>query len=242
VRIGGWADYAQLQAPHYNARVVRPGGSITIDGMTMSNTPDSAYPDLPSISGEPYVFGVDYTLENWNKFRRNPPSLLDPGTTPGSIKATIDQWSMNDWDCGDAQPAGDPCHNPNARIMFQVGDAFTLVDTQNPNTVRWICYGEPGCEYNGSLIGVNEIGVRVLQNWQAGGNGRVTLNGYTDRWGNPRFDGVCNAVGIDCVPFVLENAPVGVAASQSNYGCRCDVWEYDIYFSGKTSGWIKHPN
>jgi hypothetical protein len=126
--------------------------------------------------------------------------------------------------------------------MFQVGDSFNLVDRQNLNTVRWICWGEPGCEYDGSLIGMNEIAVRVVQAWQTNGAGFVTFNGYSDKWGNPRLDNTCTSISVDCVPFVLEHAPVGVAASRSNNGCECDVWEYDVFFSGKPSGWIKFPN
>jgi hypothetical protein len=124
--------------------------------------------------------------------------------------------------------------------MFQVGDAWNLVDSQNLNIVHWICKGEPNCEYDGSLTGMNEIAVRVLQEWQPNGNGFVTFKGYTDKWGNPKTG--CTSISADCVPFVLERAPVGVAASRSDNGCECEVYEYDTYFNGKPSGWIKFPN
>lgn len=251
MRIGGIADYAQLQAPHYNNRVVRPGGTIDFgNGQVMTYAADGN--DLPSHSGEPYVFSIPYSASDLESYRNNPPSAPYGQTT----NATIDQWSMNDWDCNDGVPAGDPCHNPNARIMFQVGDAFTLVDTQNLNNIHWICYGETNCEYNGSLIGLNEIAVRVLQAWQSGGNGFVTYSGFTDKWGNPTLG--CSSVSADCVPFILEHAPVGVAASRSDNGCECQVWEYDYYYnpsngqvsslpgkpssSWRTVGKIKHPN
>ncbi len=103
----------------------------------------------------------------------------------GTYKATIDQWSTNDFDCEFKEPDG-TCHNQYNHFLFQVGDAWTLVDTQNLNDIRWICHGEPGCEYDGSLIGMNEIAVRVLQAWQPSGNGFVTFNGYSDKWGNPK--------------------------------------------------------
>lgn len=250
MQVGGWADYAELKAPHYGTRVVRPGGTIDFgDGMVMTYSVDS--PDLPANSGEPYVFSIPYSVEERNQYRNNPPLAL-PGQ---SVNATIDQWSMNDWDC-EPKPSSDPCHNLNARILFQVGDAFTLVDTQNLNTIRWICYRESNCEYNGSLIGLNEIGVRVFQSWQPNGNGFVTFNGYTDRWGNIVTG--CTSVSVDCVPFVLDHSPVGVGASRSDNGCECRVWEYDYYYNPNTglvnpvagkpaSFWItvnkiKHPN
>ena len=57
MRTGGLLDYGQLQAPHYNARVVRPGGTINFgNGITMDYMADG--PDLPSHSGEPYEFSI----------------------------------------------------------------------------------------------------------------------------------------------------------------------------------------
>ena len=237
VRTGGLIDYGELKAPHYNGRIVRPGGTIDfVDGMVMTYSADGS--DLPITSGEPYVFSIPYSPEELDAYARNSPR--EPGANNNySYKATIDQWSTNDFDCDLKDPDG-TCHNQYTHFLFQVGDAWNLVDKQNLNNVHWICKGEPNCEYDGSLIGMNEIAMRVLQAWQPGGNGFVTFNGYTDKWGNPKTG--CTAVTADCVPFVLEHAPVGVAASRSDNLCECEVYEYDVYFSGKPSGWIKHPN
>jgi hypothetical protein len=91
------------------------------------------------------------------------------------------------------------------------------------------------------LIGVEEIAVEIMQSWQPAGNGFVTLNGWTDRWGNPRSDGQCTAVGVDCVPLVLSHAPVGVAASKSDTACLCThEIEYDVSPPGVH--WIEFPN
>ncbi len=237
VRMGGILDYAQLQAPHYNARVVRPGGTVDFGGGYVITYPADA-PELPSHSGEPYVFSIPYSAENLARYRNNSPH--DPGANNSySYKGTIDQWSTNDFDCEFKEPDG-TCHNLYNHFLFQVGDAWTLVDSQNLNKVRWICKGEAGCEYDGSLIGMNEIAVRVLQAWQSNGNGYVTFKGYSDKWGNPKTG--CTSISADCVPFILEHAPVGVAASRSDNLCECEVYEYDIYFKGKPSGWIKFPN
>lgn len=238
VRTGGLLDYGELKAPHYGTRIVRPGGTIDFgDGMIMQYEADGA--DLPgSGSGEPYVFGMPYSEELLAEFRRNSPR--QPGANNNySYKATIDQWSTGDWDCN-PRPIGDPCHNPHTHFLFQVGDAWNLVDAQNLNTVHWICKGQPGCEYDGSLIGMNEVAVRVLQSWQPNGGGFVTFNGYTDKWGNIKTG--CTAVTPECIPFVLERAPVGLASSRSDNECECEVYEYDVYFNGKPSGWITHPN
>ena len=236
VRMGGLLDYAQLQAPHYKARVVRPGGTVDFGGGIVLTYPADA-PELPSHSGEPYVFSIPYSVENLASYRNNSPH--NPGYISGTYKATIDQWSTNDFDCEFKEPDG-TCHNQYNHFLFQVGDAWTLVDAQNLNNVRWICKGEPNCEYDGSLIGMNEIAVRVLQAWQPNGNGFVTFTGYSDKWGNPKTG--CTSVSADCVPFILEHAPVGVAASRSDNLCECEVYEYDTYFNNKPSGWIKFPN
>ena len=135
-----------------------------------------------------------------------------------------------------------PVHNQYTHVLFQVGDSFTLVDTQNLNNVQWICWGQSGCEYDGSMIGMDEIALRIMQSWTGNNGGFVTFNGYSDKWGNPRFDNTCKSVSANCVPFVLDHAPVGVAASRSDNLCECDVWEYDSYFNGKPSGWIQFPN
>ena len=48
IRIGGNADFAELKAPHYGARIVRPGGMIDFgDGMHMDFPADGA--DLPRL-------------------------------------------------------------------------------------------------------------------------------------------------------------------------------------------------
>ncbi|MBV6450035.1 MAG: hypothetical protein DCC56_07025 [Anaerolineae bacterium] len=227
IKTGGWFDFGDLKAPHYSDRVVRPGGTVDFGGIVMDFAPDG--PDLPAQSGEPYVFMIDYTPEKLAEYRAHPP------TAP---KATMDQWSSNDFDC-EPRPANDPCHNQYTHMLVQVGDSWNLLDKANPNNIIWICRGEPNCEYNGSLTGLNELWFKVLQTWQPSGNGFVTLTGWSDRWGNPRFDNVCKSVSVDCVPFVLDHAPVGTAAVRNDPGCECFVVEHDIYFNGKTSGWIK---
>jgi hypothetical protein len=232
IRIGGHADFAELKAPHYSTRIVRPGGMVDFgNGLMMDYAPDG--PDLPATSGEPYVFMIPFSDSELAE------RLAHPPTTPN---ATMDQWSMQDLNDCEPKPAGDPCHNKFARFLAQVGDAWNLLDTQNPNNLRWICKGQPGCQYNGSLKGVNEIGFLVLQAWQSSGNGFVTMQGFTDRWGNPRTDGACTSASVDCVPLSLEHAPVGYAGSRMDNGCECVVYEYDTYFNNQPSNWIQFPN
>jgi hypothetical protein len=235
MRIGGWADFGSLHSPHYNGRVVRPGGTVDFGlgstyggaGMQLMMNLEADTPDLPHRSGEPYTFDLPYSSSEMNWYRNNPP-WLDGGMT---------QWSMNDLDC-EPIPAGHPCHNPYARFFTIVADTWNLLDKNNPNNIRWICR-DGGCAYNGSIRSVGEVSLRVLPAWDADGDGFADMQGYTDRWGNPVSG--CSTAGLDCVPFSLERAPVGTAANHSDNGCLCTAHiEYDVSPSGVR--WIKFPN
>jgi len=251
-RTGGLSDYGQLQAPHYSTRRVRPTEGYTLPtfqidfgaglgrGIVMTFTSDNQYPDLPAISGEPYVFGVDFSLENLAQYRKDKPASLN--SMPG--KYTIDQWSNNDGDC-EPRPSGDPCHNRYYHILYQVGDAWHLVDPIDIRNVHWICEDGKPCYYNGTLTGLNEIMINPVPEWDAFdslSDGQVTWSGYSDRWGNPRPAGICSSISIDCIPMAMDSLPIGVASSRSDNGCECVVWEHDIYFNGQPSGWVEFPN
>jgi hypothetical protein len=229
MKIGGHQDFGPLVVPHYSdrgadgfGRVVRPGGTVDFGGgMVMDVPADTALQNARS--GEPYVFLRD--AEDVGLYRSSPPRLGH----------TTEQWSANDLDC----ESGSPCRNRYARFLAQVNDGWLLINPTTPNVPVFICR-DGSCGYNGSLIGLEEIAVQVLQSWQAGGNGFVTLNGWSDRWGNPRFDGSCSSISMDCVPLVLQHVPVGYAASK-HFGCLCSrEREYDISPAGEH--WIEFPN
>jgi len=235
MRTGGLLDFGELHAPNYGPRIVRPGGTLDFgNGVKFTYPADAS--DLPATSGEPYIFTTDYTVDNLSYYRRG--LTKRPGTVPGSIFAAMDAWSSNDFDCQFKEPDG-ACHNLYTHILFQVGDSFTLTDTQDLNKVHLICYGEPGCEYDGSLTALNEIAVIVSEKWQSE-PGFAMANTFSDKWGNPIVG--CTVISANCVPFVLEHAPIGVAASRGDNKCNCDLYEYDVYFNGKPSGWIEFPN
>ena len=254
---GGIIDYAQLQAPHYNTRRERPATgyalpTFTIDfgaelgrGYVLSYTADNQYTDLPATSGEPYVFGQVYTADDLTAYRNNPPSLLDPGSQPGSMLATIDQWSTNDGDC-EPKPASDPCHNAYYHFLYQVGDGFHLVDPTDIRVLHWICEVGKPCHYNGTDTGLNETMVNIVPEWDmldGVADGFATWSGFSDKWGNPYLtNSPCTAISNTCISFILDHAPVGVAAVRSDNGCECNVWEHDVYFNGQPSGWVKFPN
>jgi hypothetical protein len=72
-------------------------------------------------------------------------------------------------------------------------------------------------------------------------NGRVTFRGYTDVTG--AIVRGCSAPGEHCVPYILENAPVGWAGweTPSNDGRWPERYK-DFDVSPPGTWWIKLPN
>jgi hypothetical protein len=72
-------------------------------------------------------------------------------------------------------------------------------------------------------------------------NGRVSFKGFTDKQGN--ISDTCFAAGAECVPYSLENAPVGWAAwdTPSNSG-RWEERLVDHDVSPPGEWWITAPN
>jgi hypothetical protein len=115
------------------------------------------------------------------------------------------------------------------RTSVEVGDMWGLVDTSTPDiNVTFFCYGQIGCEQNGSMfqphvigfgIGQRQIdsaGILRNQNTLFGAiDGKVNFVGYSDRYGRVLVDALGNPVtsceiGLDCVPFQFDNITVGM--------------------------------
>jgi len=67
------------------------------------------------------------------------------------------------------------------------------------------------------------------------GNGIINFSGYADRYGNV-VQG-CTVPGVNCVPLVIDNVPVGVYILPEGQG---RMIEGDISPSGEF--WIRYPN
>lgn len=88
------------------------------------------------------------------------------------------------------------------------------------------------CVFNDSFIKIHQVSFRVDVRHDDDGDGLVTLSGFTGTDG--KYDATCTAVSPDCVPFFIENAPVG------HYNLREGRQEADISPPGEF--WIRHPN
>jgi len=238
-------DWGQTRSPFYETFRPRPfpgynqptfsvdfgdgiGGGMVKTGLL---TDSFNFPDLPGNSGEPYINVQPEDPASLAFFRNNVPR--------SGQQIFTEFWSSNDYDC-EPRPVGDPCHNPYFHLAVTIMDSWFLLDTQDMRDVDFICQPGLPCHYNGSLRGLNETGIHVLQEWDSRDgvmDGFVTWKGFTDRFGNPRQG--CVSPGSDCVPFEMAHAPVGVGQVTSEQACDCDVFENDIYFNSQPSGWIQ---
>ena len=102
---------------------------------------------------------------------------------------------------------------------------------------------------NGSWIDPHLMTLAIPEELDPDGDGRVTTRGYTDRWGNIRTDRTCLTLRIDCVPFELLNAPVGVVQFRSDtylneHGIdfRYDDHDVQVEHQGELKSLIRYPN
>jgi hypothetical protein len=123
---------------------------------------------------------------------------------------------------------------------FQSADAWGVVNPDDLTQLHLVC-PTGDCPYNHSTLRIYEIVIRVPQEL-AGTDGRVNYVGFTDVQGN--ISDECTSVGAECVPLIIENAPVGLATFRLPVGnLPLSVYpDYDIFFDGVTSGWIQYPN
>jgi hypothetical protein len=126
------------------------------------------------------------------------------------------------------------------QVVVELGDMWTRTPADDPHQAHYFCANPSvGCQFNGSRIQPHLIGVAIPPRYRPtldpDRDGLATFNGYADRWGT--IVSGCAAVGLDCVPVVLERVPMA-----PEYQGRFDYQEYDIFFNGRTSGWIQPPD
>lgn len=146
--------------------------------------------------------------------------------------------------------ASEATHTPDAQgriprgfatISTSVHDVWDHTSASNPSsTTDYACYPNPACRANATLLRAHLIGVQVHPSLRAlvdpDGNGVADWSGYTDRYGVPVAG--CAAPSLDCVPVTMS----GISTLVDSYSCGDAVCgaqyrDYDIYFSGRTSGW-----
>lgn len=226
IRTGGWMFWGRLQAPFYNQVHQRPGGSITFPGgMTMTFNSDPA--DLAAIGSPNTVFDEWGGEPYWFMFPRTMPDGFDslafaranPGLNIGDQLSSNEVGPQGLSDCAPF-PTGSQCGNRLIHLAIRIFDGWNLLDTSNVNNPVFICtqISPSNCTYNGTLRGMKEVDVYIDPNWDQASfdtdsrPGFVTMTRFTDRYQRLRPIGACSVIGVDCVPLVLTNVPVGYAA------------------------------
>jgi hypothetical protein len=131
--------------------------------------------------------------------------------------------------------------------------AFAMSDTWNevslatlfdPLAATFCPAGD--CHLNGSTIQQHVLKFNIRAAFDQDGDGLADFNGYTDRYG--RLVEGCTAVGLDCVPLILEGIPVGTVEHRDDrdLGLGPDgAMDFDTSPAALGTGsewWITWPN
>jgi hypothetical protein len=123
-----------------------------------------------------------------------------------------------------------------ALAAIQTSRMWGLIDPDDPYAENLFC-PDFRCRNNGSTFEAHAIGFNISSSLDPDGDGLVTYEGYTDRYG--QIVNNCTSVGLDCVPLQIIGMPVG------RYQYRDDTLgvketNYDTSPSGQY--WIAFPN
>ncbi|MCB0167909.1 MAG: hypothetical protein KDI79_27020 [Anaerolineae bacterium] len=113
------------------------------------------------------------------------------------------------------------------------GESWGWVDRNNPTQLNLFC-PDARCQFNASRIKMHILDFKVPSQLDQDGDGIVNYKGWTNRYGDVVNN--CSAPGLDCVPYVLENVPVGY------YQYRNDKFIEDYDTSPNGQYWIGYPN
>lgn len=187
---GGWIDSGFLQSPYKVAHVPLPG----IDP-----------PGPVDLNEEPYKAfnrtnwgGVDFVARYRQPFRSCKGCPADRNSVNDNVSfwGTDEPWSSNYG------------YNLLAGYDTWTYDTAVLISVTAPFTPTLICPAG-NCRFNNSEELVYLMAFRVPTSLDTNGDGFVTYSGYTDVRG--QIVTGCTGPGANCVPLVIEDAPVGLA-------------------------------
>jgi len=146
--------------------------------------------------------------------------------------------SFGTWYSG--SPGGEGQRGGFWSVVVEIGDMWGPLDPADPHRMQFFCPDPTtNCASNGSRYQPHLIGLafppRFVQLVDPDGDRIANYQGYADRYGQPVTG--CTSPGLDCVPLIFENVPMGY-----EYQSRFDYLEYDILFGRQTSGWIQYQH
>lgn len=226
VRGGGLWDTGILHAPYKQQWVPIPGQ------------------DPPDMEGKIFRPGVDDPNRSWptiDPYRGHSHTCQDLGVYTNSVVPSFDNavlWTSSPGFFG---------YNRHMGMFIKVLDAAECVDPTDINKDVRLC-PDGRCRFNGSEHVGFTYWAWINPEWDGSAldtdglrNGRVSFRGFTDVTG--AIDLSCTEANEHCVPYVLENAPVGWASweTPSNSGYWPERYK-DNDVSPPGEWWIKLPN
>jgi hypothetical protein len=226
VRTGGHSNYGIVRAPYGTGpRLPLP-----------SDPPGS---ENQQVDDEPYRA---FNLSEDNAFFATKNACLGcRGSVGGGDNITY--WSTDD-------PLA-PKYGSNRLFGSKIWtyDEWGGLDRQNPGQQTFICQDRK-CRFNSSEHLVYDVLVNIPRSLDTDGDGFASYKGWTDLTG--KIVSTCTVAGPNCVPLVLENVPVGVAAwsTSSNIGYETVTnpgnilgpVEFDLTPPANGVSWIEYPN
>ena len=205
--------------------------------------PDNFQPEFSSPRGQYFTtecFGNDFTIDNGHGGL----TLIDC-RNPGDVtNNNLSIWTSKITGLG-PRPQGSSTFT----LLFRSRDVYERIDPTDmihPFTWRFVCgnevYVPAGCRHNNTTGTIHEVMGEIPAAWDnlAGVDsdprvGRITAQGFIDRFGTPMTALECSVAGGNCYPIKLVNAFVGKYSSElsvvkvSNPTPQ-DTPERDIYF------------
>jgi hypothetical protein len=126
-----------------------------------------------------------------------------------------------------------------ALVAVQTPRMWGLIQPDNPSELHLFC-PDAQCRNNNSKMQAHVIGFSIRPQLDTDGDGLVSYNGFTDRYGNI-VDG-CTEVGLDCVPLEIIEMPVGNYQFRDDTHGLGDDGRGDFDLSPDGEYWIGYPN
>ncbi len=125
------------------------------------------------------------------------------------------------------------------QIAVATADSSVNVDPNNLYSLEFLC-PEWDCSLNESTKQAHVVGFAVRNSFDTDQDGLADFNGYTDRYGVVVNN--CTAPGLDCVPLIIEGAPVGIVQHRDDVDLGLGpggAQEFDTSPPGEW--WIEYP-
>lgn len=254
----GYMYVVQLQ--EYGERV------MPYQGMVLPY-PDNFQPTWDGRRGQYFTtecFGVDFSVVE--AIRGTTPIFIDcrPRYDDPNNNNTI--WTSKITGQG-ARPPGSLLF----RMLFRGRDNYQRLDASDleyPFTWQFVCGGNfyvpDGCRFNSSTFTVHDVMGDIPASWDGASfdldprAGRVTFEGFVDRFGTKMSDAECTVAEGNCYPIKLVSAFVGkysseLSAEKVSNPTVSNTPERDIYFCNGVvcketdfgavpSGWLGSEN